>query len=918
MNILVYGSNGWIGNQFINLLQERKIPFIKGKSRVDDYNELVAEIKNANPSHVISFIGRTHGKIDDKIYTTIDYLEQEGKLFENVRDNLYSPILLAKICSEMKIHYAYLGTGCIFKFDDEHPFGKEENGFTEKSNPNFFGSSYSIVKGFTDKFMNLYEDNVLNLRIRMPITGEKNGRNFITKIVNYERVCSVPNSMTVLPEMFPYIIEMMKNGITGTINLTNPGLISHDEILTMYKEIVDPLFTWKNFSQEEQRKILAADRSNNFLDTTRLETLFPQIDNIKDAVRKCLIEYKSKIDKEVKEHNLLITGGCGFIASNFINYYFYKKTHGFTKIVNLDAMYYCADENNIDETIRKNKNYILVKGNLCDSELMDKILKENNITHVIHFAAQSHVQNSFEDSIKFTHDNILGTHTLLEACRKYKKIEKFVHVSTDEVYGESMNTIHETHKTEHSILCPTNPYAATKAGAELIAQSYCHSYKMPIIITRGNNVYGQNQYPEKLIPKFVKFLKENKKVTIQGKGTTVRAFLHAYDTAKAFECILEKGQIGEIYNIGCDEGMEYSVMEIAKILIKMIKGTDNYDEWIEYIADRPYNDERYYISNQKLKDLGWTIEVDLMTGIYDLITSKLKINLIDLLITENLNNKTNHFGDWINNTEFLKEQFSNAEPFEHIIIPNFLNDEYAEQIFNSFPVDIDSGKWYKYYNPLEIKYANDDIKNMPRCIKKLFYLLSTKELTEKFASISSINDLEHDPYLHGAGLHVHPRNGKLNMHLDYEKHPFTNKERRLNMILYMSKDWKEEWNGDTQLWDNKMEKCIVNSHVKFNTAIIFRTNETSWHGLPESIKCPEDVFRKSIAYYYVSPIVTGSTENKFGNDGSGYRTKATYVKRPQDPYDERIENLYKIRPFRLITQKDLDEFYPNWEEELLN
>ena len=119
---------------------------------------------------------------------------------------------------------------------------------------------------------------------------------------------------------FSFIIEMMKNGVTGTINLTNPGVISHNEILDMYKEIVDPLFTWKNFSQEEQRKILAADRSNNFLDTTRLESLFPQIDNIKDAVRKCLIQYKDKLDKEEKEHNLLITGGCGFIASNFINY----------------------------------------------------------------------------------------------------------------------------------------------------------------------------------------------------------------------------------------------------------------------------------------------------------------------------------------------------------------------------------------------------------------------------------------------------------------------------------------------------------------------------------------------------------------------------------------------------------------------
>ena len=184
---------------------------------------------------------------------------------------------------------------------------------------------------------------------------------------------------------------------------------------------------------------------------------------------------------------------------------------------------------------------------------------------IINFAAQSHVQNSFEDSLLYTNDNILGTHTLLECCRKYGKIDRFIHVSTDEVYGESMNTINEQHKTEHSILCPTNPYAATKAAAELIAQSYNHSFNFPVIITRGNNVYGPNQYPEKLIPRLIELLKNNKKVTIQGDGSCVRAFLHSYDTAKAFECILEKGNIGEIYNIGCDEGMEYSVLEIAKI-----------------------------------------------------------------------------------------------------------------------------------------------------------------------------------------------------------------------------------------------------------------------------------------------------------------------------------------------------------------
>ena len=313
---------------------------------------------------------------------------------------------------------------------------------------------------------------------------------------------------------------------------------------------------------------------------------------------------------------LLITGGCGFIGSNFINYIFDEDKY---EIVNIDAMYYCASEKNVDEKIRKSDKYHMVKGNVCSDDIVNYVLNKYNITHVIHFAAQSHVQNSFDDSIQFTKDNILGTHILLECCRKYGKIERFIHVSTDEVYGESMNSVEEQHKTEHSILCPTNPYAATKAGAELIAQSYNHSYKMPIIITRGNNVYGPNQYPEKLVPLFIKQLQNDEKVTIQGEGTAVRAFLHAYDTARAFELILLKGKIGEIYNIGCDEDMEYDVMSVAKMMIKRIKKTDDYDKWIRYIADRPFNDQRYYISNQKLKDLGWNVTINFEDGLKQLI-----------------------------------------------------------------------------------------------------------------------------------------------------------------------------------------------------------------------------------------------------------------------------------------------------------
>lgn len=314
--------------------------------------------------------------------------------------------------------------------------------------------------------------------------------------------------------------------------------------------------------------------------------------------------------------NLLITGGCGFIGSNFINYYFWKNPECY--IVNIDAMYYCADMNNVDEDVRNSSRYTLFIANLCNCDI-SYILEKYDIDSVIHFAAQSHVQNSFNESLQYTRDNIMGTHCLLEACRLYGKIEKFIHVSTDEVYGESMLREGEGKKTEESVLCPTNPYAATKAGAELIAQSYYHSFKMPIIITRGNNVYGPNQYPEKLIPRFIDQLKNDKKVTIQGDGSNVRAFLHVDDVCNAFGIVLERGDTGEIYNIGSDDHSEISVLDVAKTLIRMIKNTDKFDEWISYIEDRPFNDKRYYISNSKMKQLGWTINKDFIKGLKDLI-----------------------------------------------------------------------------------------------------------------------------------------------------------------------------------------------------------------------------------------------------------------------------------------------------------
>jgi 3,5-epimerase/4-reductase len=289
-HVLIYGSKGWIGQKVVNLL--RKSPYVTvfcAAARADDADSAKAEIKSCDATHVMSFIGRTHGEG----INTIDYLEKPGKLVENIRDNLFAPLTLADVCAEMGVHYTYLGTGCIFDYDEAHPIGDESTGFKTSDDPNFFGSSYSVVKGYTDRLMRRRQ--VLNIRIRMPITDEVCSRNFITKITSYSRVCSIPNSMTVLNDMLPIMINLALKRQVGTVNLVNPGLITHNEILELYKEIVDPAFTWTNFSIEEQNQILASKRSNNCLDTrmqTRMQAYGP---HIKDSVRKMLTQMKIQL-----------------------------------------------------------------------------------------------------------------------------------------------------------------------------------------------------------------------------------------------------------------------------------------------------------------------------------------------------------------------------------------------------------------------------------------------------------------------------------------------------------------------------------------------------------------------------------------------------------------------------------------------
>jgi dTDP-glucose 4,6-dehydratase len=291
----------------------------------------------------------------------------------------------------------------------------------------------------------------------------------------------------------------------------------------------------------------------------------------------------------------LVTGGCGFIASNFINI-FHKKFPD-TLIVNLDKLDYCANVNNVDKGAAKH-----VIGNIHNKELVANLIDEYKFDTVFHFAAHSHVDNSFSDPITFTMENVYGTHVLVEMFRQHRPSVEFIHFSTDEVYGESKTDVPFD---ETSTLCPTNPYSASKAAAEMIVNSYIESFKMNIKIIRCNNVYGPNQYPEKLIPKFLNLLKQNKKCTIHGLNSAnqKRAFIHVEDVVDAVVTVWKNGTTGEIYNISSD--YELSVMDVTKMIIGTVKPGEPVEDWIEYVDDRPFNDSRYHIVSEKLRGLGW-------------------------------------------------------------------------------------------------------------------------------------------------------------------------------------------------------------------------------------------------------------------------------------------------------------------------
>ncbi|MBT9145538.1 MAG: dTDP-glucose 4,6-dehydratase [candidate division WS2 bacterium] len=289
---------------------------------------------------------------------------------------------------------------------------------------------------------------------------------------------------------------------------------------------------------------------------------------------------------------LLVTGGAGFIGSNFIH--FILKEHQLWQVTNIDKLTYAGNLENLED-IKDNARYIFVKGDITNKELIDNLLSRG-FDAIINFAAESHVDRSILDSSPFIDTNVKGTQVLLEGVRKHK-VERFLQISTDEVYGSR-----EVEKfTEESPLLPNSPYAASKASSDLLCRAYYSTYKLPIITTRCSNNYGPYQFPEKLIPLVITNALENRDIPVYGDGLNVRDWIYVEDHCRALDLVLQKGKPGEIYNVGANN--EKTNLELIELILNIMDKPKNL---MKFVSDRPGHDRRYAIDMTKIEtEFGW-------------------------------------------------------------------------------------------------------------------------------------------------------------------------------------------------------------------------------------------------------------------------------------------------------------------------
>ncbi|CAF3739178.1 unnamed protein product [Rotaria sp. Silwood1] len=534
-----------------------------GKPSIQEIKE---KINNDKPDRIIIIINE----------------KNSSKLIDTINDHLLIPLYVAQATTTSYSPIPVLLLTCI-------------------SNDN----NLNIIQNATDQLINIYS-HIVNAKLLTPVNDEDINENYFESLwtTNPEEF----HHITVLSDILPILLALIHDGkVNGQINICNKGTISLKYFKTIYSneikqenilpqsvpidDITDKFEQWnKQMISPETRQLYQA----SFL-----------LPNVLKSIEQILQQQKIHMNRNTSKI-LLVTGGCGFIGSTFINHWI--ETYPNDKIINIDRLDPVANMKNISNP--NSPNYTFILADINNKDIVLHLFNQYNITHIVHFAVQAHLDSSFGNSITFTESNVYGTHSVLEASRIYGKIQKFIHISTDEVYGETPSGSNQ----EICLLNPLNPYAATIAAAEFLVKSYGESFKLQYCIIRLCNVYGPRQHFEKVIPTFINTLLHGEKIKIHGDGKQIRHFIYVDDVIHAIEIILNKGKTKMIYNIGTKN--ELNVLDIAKYILEKLQLNKNLDDVIIYVKPRSFSEKRYCTTICGLvKSLGWKEEISFDQGL---------------------------------------------------------------------------------------------------------------------------------------------------------------------------------------------------------------------------------------------------------------------------------------------------------------
>ena len=497
--------------------------------------------------------------------------------------DFFLSLLFAEICKKNDIHYTYLNQEYL---------------------------SQTSSKDYVRKLLSMNKNLYLNFWILMNENMNEQENGLVQLTQNIDNYCVDHGyHISVCSDVLPIVFDMIQKKKIGSYEITNPTNIEYAKVLALYSEYMST-----PISKDVTDDVTSTMGSHLNVNTESLENeyfILPSYQALQRLIKR--VRKSSMIKRDINlQHKccILVTGGYGFIGSNLVHFLYHQYPK--CQIVNIDRLDYCSRKENLDDLLGSERvNCYQI--DLCETEKVEAILKKHHVDYIFHLAAQSHVDNSFNNSLQFSRDNMYGTHSLLEACKNYGKVSRFLHVSTDEIYGE---TLQMDPFAEDMLPNPTNPYAATKVGAEYIVKSYFHCFELPIIIVRGNNVYGPRQFPEKMIPKFITSVLDGMPCTVAGNGLMQRNFIYVEDVCRGLVAVMENGKIDEIYNIGSDD--EKSVLSIARTIIKTMTGLNSDDDtpdYLVYVKDRYYNDFRYSINSEKIRRLGWKPKMTFEEGL---------------------------------------------------------------------------------------------------------------------------------------------------------------------------------------------------------------------------------------------------------------------------------------------------------------